>query len=377
MGKIKVGMIGGGIGAFIGESHRRAFRITNQFELVSGVFSSDYEKNKQFAQQEGLDLSRVYPDVQAFVQGELTLSKDQRAEVVILVTPNSLHYQQAIMLMEAGFHVMCEKPMTFTSSEAEDLKRLREEKNLVFALAHGYTGYPLVRQMREMVGAGEVGELQRIDAQYYQGWINPFIHGGTSHLATWRLDPKIAGISSCMGDIGVHAFNLIEYTTGADVVAVLADLNNVKDNVPLDVDGTVLLRFNGNFKGIIRSSQVAVGEENNLSIAIYGSKGGLKWSQEDNNYLTFLREGEAPRLIKPAQPYNTPLAAAGHTQPPGHPEGLYEAFANLYTGMAKAIRGEDYIEAEYPTVSDGVRGMKFLEQVVASHAEGNIWKEIG
>ncbi len=377
MKKIKMGMIGGGTGAFIGDAHRRASRICNDFELVGGVFDADYEKSKLFAGQEGITAERCYKSVEDLIIKESEMSPDKRMQVVSIVTPNALHYRFAKILLTSGFNVVCEKPMTMTVSEAEELENLVGEKKLTFALTHTYTGYPMVRQMRDIISKGLLGTIQRIDAQYYQGWINSIIHGTGSRITgVWRLDPKQAGSSSCMGDIGVHAFNLIEYTTGLQVKEVLSDLNPVKEDIQLDLDGTVLLRFSKNLKGVIRASQVCGGEENNLTIAVYGSKASLKWAQEDPNYLYMLSDSEPTKIFKPAHGFNEKLAESSHTMPSGHPEGIYEALANIYKGTAKSIRGEKFTPGEFPTVHDGVRGMKFIHSVVESNKGGNIWVKI-
>ncbi len=377
MKKIKLGMIGGGIGAFIGDAHRRASRICNEFELIGGVFDADYAKSKEFAIREGINLNRCYNSVDSLIKGELAIPAKERMEVVAIVTPNSLHYPFAKKFLNNGFHLICEKPMTLTVKEALDLEKMVAKSKLTFALTHTYTGYPMIRQMREMIAKGTLGTIQRIDAQYYQGWINAIIHGTGSRITgVWRLDPKYAGASSCMGDIGVHAFNLIEYTTGLDIKEVLSDLNPVKEGVKLDLDGTVLLRFSKKLKGVIRSSQVCAGEENNLTIAVYGSKGSLKWGQENPNYLYLIRDSEPMKVLKPAHGYNGRMAEEGHTMPAGHPEGIYEALANIYKGAAKSIRKEKFIPGEFPTVHDGVRGMKFIHAVVNSNAKGNVWEKI-
>jgi len=369
-----MGMIGGGIGAFIGDAHRRASRICNDFELVGGVFDSDYGKSREFARSEGISDSRCYESVDALIREELALPAAERMEIVSVVTPNALHFPFAKKLLDNGFHVVCEKPMTMTVAEAEELERKVAGKKLTFALTHTYTGYPMVRQMREMISEGVLGTIQRIDAQYYQGWINSIIHGTDSRITgVWRLQPEHAGVSSCMGDIGVHAFNLIEFTTGLEVKEVLSDLNPVKEDVSLDLDGTVLVRFGNNLKGVIRASQVCGGEENNLTIAVYGSKASFKWSQEDPNFLYMLSDSEPTRIYKPAHGYNSTLAEASHTMPSGHPEGIYEALANIYIGTAKSVRGEKFDPAEFPTVHDGVRGMKFIHAVVESNKKGNSW----
>jgi len=338
------------------------------------VFDADYEKSRQFAQNEEISLDRCYKSVEELIKAESALPSGSRMEVVSIVTPNALHFAFAKSLLNAGFHVVCEKPMTITVNEAEELEKLVADKKLTFALTHTYTGYPMIRQMRDIISKGLLGTIQRIDAQYYQGWINSIIHGTESRITgVWRLDPKHAGASSCMGDIGVHAFNLIEYTTGLEVKEVLSDLNPVKDDVQLDLDGTVLLRFSKYLKGVIRASQVCGGEENGLTIAVYGSKASLKWAQEDPNYLYMLSDSEPTKIFKPAHGFNDPLAESSHTMPAGHPEGIYEALANIYKGAAKSIRGEKFTPGEFPTVHDGVRGMKFIHAVVDSNSSGNKW----
>ncbi|NLN29826.1 MAG: Gfo/Idh/MocA family oxidoreductase [Bacteroidales bacterium] len=377
MKKIKMGMIGGGTGAFIGDAHRRAARICNDYELVGGVFSSNPERNRESAAKEGIEPGRCYDSVDAMIAGELARPEDERIRIVSIVTPNLLHYPQAKAFLSNGFHLVCEKPMTMTVEEAVELEQLVEKTGLTFALAHTYTGYPMVRQMRELIAKGILGTIQRIDAQYYQGWINAIIHGAESRITgVWRLDPKNAGVSSCMGDIGVHAFNLIEYTTGLEIKEVLSDLNPVKEDIELDLDGTVLLRFNNKLKGVIRASQVCGGLENDIVISVYGSKASLRWEQENPNYLYMFSDTEPVRVYKPAHAYNEKMAEEGHTMPAGHPEGIYDALANIYRGAAKSIRGEEFTPGEFPTVYEGVRGMKFIHAVVSSNAKGNIWTEI-
>lgn len=377
MKKIRMGMIGGGFGAFIGDAHRRASRICNDYELLGGVFDSDVEKSRKFAAQENIAPERCYDSVEAMIKGEQALPKEKRIEVVSIVTPNALHYGMAKSFLKAGFNVVCEKPMTMTVEEAEDLEKTVAETKLTFALTHTYTGYPMVRQMRDLIAKGVLGTIQRIDAQYYQGWINSIIHGTGSRITgIWRLDPKYAGVSSCMGDIGVHAFNLIEYTTGLEIKEVLSDLSSVKDGIALDLDGTVMIRFTDKLKGVIRSSQVCGGLENDIIISVYGSKGSLRWGQENPNYLYLFSDTEPTKIYKPAHGYNEKLAEEGHTMPAGHPEGIYEALANIYKGAAKSIRGEKFDKGEFPTVHDGVRGMKFIHSVVDSNRKGNTWVKI-
>jgi predicted dehydrogenase len=377
MKKIKLGMIGGGTGAFIGDTHRRAARITNRFDLVCGVFDADYQRSRDFAKSEGIADDRCYKSVEEMIKGEAAKPESERMQACSIVTPNYLHFPFAKMLLENGIHVMCEKPMTMTVSEAEELESTVKRTGCTFALTHTYTGYPMVRQMREMIKSGILGTIQRVDAQYYQGWVNSIIHGTDSRITgVWRFDPSQSGVSSCMGDIGVHAFNMIEFTTGLQITEVLSDLNNIKEGFKMDLDGTVLIRFGNGLKGVIRSTQVAAGEENNHTIAVYGSKASLKWGQENPNYLYLLSGSEPTQVLKPAHGYNSEFAEKSHTMPSGHPEGIYEAVANIYRGMAKSVLGEPFHSGEFPTVTDGVRGMKFIHAVVNSNSKGNIWMKL-
>ena len=234
----------------------------------------------------------------------------------------------------------------------------------------------MVRQMREMIKSGVLGKIHKVDAQYYQGWINTLIHDPEKRKTTWRLDPEKSGISCCMGDIGVHAFNLIEFTTGLQVKSILADLNYLYADNKMDIDGTTLLRIDEYTKGIVRASQIATGEENGITISVYGEKGGLKWEQENPNYLYVLSDDKPMQVYKPGHAYNSPISLDGTKLPPGHPEGIFDAMANIYKGAARAIRGEEYNDGEFPTMKDGVRGMSFIEKSVESHLNGNVWVAI-
>ncbi len=374
--RIKLGLIGGGFNSFIGVVHRIASYMFEDYNLVGGVFDANYEEGKRFAEHLELDISRSYPDIDTFIAKELALPADQRIEAVSVLTPNFLHYGMAKKLVEAGFHVICEKPMTITAAEAIDLEKLVEKHKVVFCLTHTYTGYPMARQMKQMIADGAIGKVQKVDAQYYQGWINPIIHDKSQRSSVWRLDPAKSGQSSCFGDIGVHAFNMIEYTTGIEVESVLADLDTMYDDNPLDVDGTALIRLKNGVKGLVRASQIATGEENNITIAVYGDKGGLKWVQEDPTYLTYFQEGKPVQILKPGHPYNTEFAAESTKIAPGHPEGLFDAMGNIYKGTALAIRKKPYKNGAFPTVHDGVRGMKFIEGVLESSRKGQVWVNI-
>ena len=372
--KIKMGMIGGGSNSFIGVLHRLAAYMSEDYDFVGGVFGSRHEESLKFAQEKEIDTSRVYPDITTFVEKENALPEGERIEAVVIFTPNNLHHAQAKELMEGGFHIICDKPITITSGEAKELQSIANERNLVFAVTHTYTGYPMVREMKAMIEAGEIGEVQKVDAQYYQGWINASMHDASQRSAIWRLDPKRSGISSCMGDIGVHAFNMIEYTTGMQVEKVLSDLSTMHDDVALDVDGSVLLRFkDSNVRGLVRASQIATGEENNLQIMIYGSKGGFHWKQEEPTFLKQFVEGECERVIKPGYEHNTSFAQESTRMAPGHPEGIFDAMSFIYHGAAQAIRGESPRDGAYPTIVDGVRGMQFIESVVESSKKGQQW----
>ncbi|OEK06292.1 Gfo/Idh/MocA family protein [Roseivirga misakiensis] len=376
MSKIRLGMIGGGLSSFIGIVHRIAAYIGEEYTLVGGAFDTDYDNAIKFANKLELDPSRTYPDIDTFIEKESALPSDQRIEAVVVVTPNFLHYPMAKQLIQAGFHVICEKPVTNTAAEAIELEELVNKHKVVFALTHTYTGYPMVRQMKSMIAEGIIGDIQKVDAQYYQGWINPVIHDPEKRKSVWRLDPAKAGQSCCMGDIGVHAFNMIEYTTGLKTLKVLSDLNTLYADNPLDIDGTAMLRFEDEVRGIVRASQIATAEENSLRISVYGTKGALKWEQEDPNYLYHLEDGEPVKVLKPGHVYASEFAKQSTKMAPGHPEGIFDSMANLYIGAAKAIRGEEYIDGAFPTIRDGVRGMKFIEAVLESDKNGNTWAEI-
>lgn len=374
--KIKLGILGGGGDSLIGVLHRVASQINDNYEIVGAVFNPDFEANVAFAKEIDVPTNRIYKDFDTLVEEELKLPKEDRIEVCSVLTPNFLHFPMAKKLLENGFHVICEKPMTTTYEEAKILQATLEKAKTVFAVTHTYTGYPMVRQMREMIKAGAIGKIHKVDAQYYQGWINSIIHDKAKRSTVWRLDPKKAGISSCMGDIGVHAFNMIEYTTGLTIKSILADFNYLYEDNQMDVDGTVLIRMGKHVKGVIRSSQVATGEENGLTIAIYGEKGGLRWEQENPNYLYVMSDDEPLQVFKPGHAYNSKLSLAGTKLPPGHPEGIFDSMANIYLGVARAIRGEKYNDGEFPTMMDGVRGLDFIESTVESNKKGNVWIDL-
>ncbi|WP_394747785.1 Gfo/Idh/MocA family protein [Spongiimicrobium salis] len=374
--KIRLGILGGGGDSLIGVLHRVASHINDNYQIVGAVFNPNFEDNLGFAKEIDIPTNRIYTDFDTLVEEELKLPVEERIQVCAVLTPNFLHFPMAKKLLENGFHVICEKPMTTTYEEAKILQTTLEQAGTIFAVTHTYTGYPMVRQMREMIKEGALGNIQKVDVRYYQGWINPIIHDVEKRASTWRLNPEKAGISCCMGDIGVHAFNMVEFTTGLQVKSILADLNYLYEDNKMDIDGTVLVRFDGKAKGVIRSSQIATGEENGLAIAIYGDKAGLRWEQEKPNFLYVMSDDKPLQVYKPGHGYNSELSLNGTKLPPGHPEGIFDAMANIYLGVARAIRGEAYNSGEFPTMMDGVRGLNFIEGTVASHQQGNVWLDL-
>lgn len=374
--KIRWGVLGGGGDSLIGVLHRVAASMFDAYQLCGGVFNIEYEESIRFAEELGISSRQIYPDLETLIAKEKDLPESERIQVVSILTPNFLHFPMAKRLLESGFHVICEKPMTMTYAEALELQEIQRKNESLFALTHTYTGYPMVRQMKKMIAEGVIGDIQKVDAQYYQGWINPIIHDLKQRASTWRLQPDKSGISCCMGDIGVHAYQMLEFVTGQEIKQILADLNYLYDDNYMDIDGTVLLRLHKNTKGVLRASQIATGEENNFTVAVYGKKAGLKWEQENPNYLYLLEDGHPIRILKPGHSYNSDLSLDGTKLPPGHPEGIFDAMGNIYKGMAKAIKGVEYDPAEFPTITDGVRGMHFIEQTVYSHQQGNVWVDL-
>jgi predicted dehydrogenase len=376
--KLRMGMIGGGEGSLIGPVHRMAARLDGLAELVSGAFSSDAEVSKLTGRKEGIPDSRVYPTWQEMISRESALPDSIRPHFISIATPNHLHYGPAMMAMEAGFHIICDKPLCISAAEAEDLKKTVERTGRLFCLTHNYTGYPMVKRAREMVSAGELGTIRKVIVEYLQGWLTTPVEKSGNRQALWRSDPVRAGIAGTMADIGTHAFNLAEYITGQDVTSLSATLRSVVPGRILDDDGTVSLFFRSGMNGTLMASQIATGEENNLIIRIYGEKGGLRWSQMEPNTLTILWPDAPVQLARAGTTYpGMGNAAAMHTRiPSGHPEGFIEAFANIYRNflmhLSAVNEGRDHNGMlDYPSICEGVRGMKFLEAVVSSSAKGS------
>ncbi len=371
--KIRLGILGGGGDSLVGILHRIAISMHNKYEIVGGVFNPNFDENLKFAKEIGLDENRIYEDFEKMIEEELKLDPDKRMQVVSVLTPNLLHFPMAKKLLENNFNVICEKPMTTSYQEAKELDEINKEKKLVFAVTYTYTGYPMVRQMKSMIESGLIGDIQKVDMQYFQGWINPIIHDAKKRSETWRLQPEKSGISCCLGDIGTHAFDMLEYVSGMQVNQLLADLNYLYPDNQMDIDGNILIKFSDNVKGVIRASQIATGEENNFTVAIYGRKGSLKWEQENPNYLYHLTEDSPLKVLKTGHDYNSDFSLQASKIPPGHPEGIFDSMANIYNGVANKINNESKFNDEYPKLNSGLRGMLFIEKAVESHAKGNIW----
>lgn len=377
--KIRMGMVGGGRGAFIGAVHRMAAALDGEIELIGGAFSSDPGKSRQSGADLHLSPDRVYGSYQEMITREAQLPADVRMDFISIVTPNHMHYGPAKMALENGLHVVCDKPLAFNMEEAEDLVRLVDETGLIFALTHNYTGYPMVKQARHMVQSGQLGKIRKVVVEYPQGWLSTLLEAGDSKQAGWRTDPSRSGIAGAMGDIGTHAENLAEYITGLEITELCADLTAFVPGRKLDDDGNVLLRFSNGAKGILHASQISAGEENNLNIRIYGEKGGLEWRQMEPNTL-LVKWLDQPTQILRTGVGELSAVAQGHTRlPGGHPEGYLEAFANIYRNFAHCVRarlnGErpDELYTDFPTVRDGLRGMRFIERVVASSNSEEKW----
>ena len=383
--KIRYGMVGGGRGAFIGAVHRIAANIDGQIELVAGAFSSDPEKSKASGADFFLSPDRVYGSYQELVTKEAALPADQRIDFVSIVTPNHVHFPAAKAALEAGFHVLSDKPATFDLAEAKELAAIVKKTGRLYGLTHNYTGYPLVKEARHLVHSGKLGKIRKVVVEYPQGWLATRLEASGQKQAAWRTDPKRSGAAGCIGDIGTHAENLAEYITGLQISELAADLTAFVKGRKLDDDGNVLLRFKGGAKGVLHSSQISVGEENNLNIRVYGELGGLEWHQNEPNTLLVKWMDQPMQVYRTANGYLSDAAKAAGRTPPSHPEGYLEAFANIYKNFATAIRArqagkklaKDDVANDYPKIEDGVRGMAFIEAVVASSKANAAWTKIG
>ncbi|MFD2998888.1 Gfo/Idh/MocA family protein [Pontibacter toksunensis] len=381
--KLRFGMIGGGQGAFIGAVHRIAAQIDNQYDLVCGAFSSNPVKSKASGEELGLNPDRVYASYQELFEKEKQLPENERVQVISIVTPNHVHFEPAKLALESGYHVILDKPMTFSLAEALELREVVARTGKLFCLTHTYTGYPMVKEAKQIIASGKLGKIRKVYVEYPQGWLSTFKEGGDNpqlKQASWRTDPKQSGIAGGMGDIGTHAFNLAEYVSGLEVTQINADINVVVEGRQLDDDGAALLKFNNGASGVLFATQVAAGEENNVKIRVYGEKGGLEWQQEDENTLKVKWFDRPTEIYRTAGgDYLSSYAQHNSRTPAGHPEGYLEAFANLYRNFALCVKANMNGEEpqpewqDYPDVEDGVRGMAFIENVIASGKSDKKW----
>jgi predicted dehydrogenase len=365
-------MVGGGPDAFIGAVHRKAAALDGEIELVGGAFSSSPEKSRQQGEELLLDASRVYGSYQEMAERENQLPEGDRIDFVSIVTPNHVHFDVAKTFIEAGIHVVCDKPMTTTVEDAEELCRLVKQHDVVFALTHNYTGYPMVKQARELVKQGALGTVRKVVVEYPQGWLATFLEGEGAKQAVWRTDPNQAGVSSCIGDIGSHAENLAHYITGLEMESLCADLTTFVPGRQLEDDGNLLVHYHGGARGVLYASQISIGEENNLRIRVYGTEASLEWHQENPNYVSVRFPDGPEHIYKRGNDYLAPIAVHNSRIPFGHPEAFIEAFANIYVNavrtMAAKISGEQpgEFDSDFPTVQDGARGVHFIHTAVES-----------
>ncbi len=371
-------MIGGGRGAFIGGVHRIAAIMDGQAVLTAGAFSSDAERSKASGEDFFLDPSRVYGSYQDMAKAEAKKPASERLDFIVIVTPNHQHFPPAKLFLESGFNVVCDKPVTFNLAEAKKLRAVVKKSKKVFVLTHNYTGNAMVKQARELVRSGYLGEIRKVVSEYPQGWLSTHIEASGQKQAAWRTDPKRSGAAGCIGDIGTHAENLARYITGLHIDSICADLSTFVKGRALDDDGNILVRFKGGAKGIIHASQISVGEENNLNIRVYGSKAGLEWHQEHPNQLLVKYPDKPTEIWGRGNGYVGKAAAAFTRIPAGHPEGYLEAFGNVYREAFRAIRAEVAGEPlpkdlDFPTIDDGVEGMAFIETAVKSSKAGAKW----
>jgi len=378
--KLRMGMVGGGAGSFIGDVHRKAAAIDGMVELVCGAFSSTAEKSIASGIALHLDKSRCYGTFMDMIQQEKELPKDVRMDFVAIVTPNHMHFPPAKMALENGFHVVCDKPVTLTLEEAKVLQNVIAKSGKLFALTHNYTGNSMVKQARAMVAKGELGTIRKIQSQYLQGWLSTSLEKTNQKQAAWRVDPNKSGIGGALGDIGTHTENLIEYITGLKITEIAADLGRFGEGRVLDDDGNMLIRMENGAKGSISISQIALGEENNLGIRVYGTKGSLEWHQENPNEL-ITRWLEEPKKIFTSNGKGLHKEALDVSRiPAGHPEGYLEAFATIYKNFAIHItainNGDTIVKPDYPNIDDGLRGMKFIYAAVESDRNNTAWTKI-
>lgn len=377
-------MVGGGRGAFIGAVHRIAAAMDQQIDLVCGAFSSDPERSRASGADLFLPADRCYGTFEEMIKSEARLPEGERMDFVAIVTPNHMHFPPAKMALEHGFHVLSDKPATFNLAQAKKLGELVRRTGLLYGLTHNYTGYPLVKEARDMVRAGKLGKVRKVVVEYPQGWLATRLEATGQKQAGWRTDPKRSGAAGSMGDIGTHAENLAEYITGLQIEELAADISTFVKGRRLDDDGNVLLRFKGGAKGVLHCSQISVGEENNLNIRVYGEKGGIEWHQKEPNSMLVKWLDQPMQVYRASNGYLSAAARSASRTPPAHPEGYLEAFANIYRNFAGHIRarlegrkpGRGEPVLDYPRVEDGIRGMAFIEAVVRSSRKNAAWTKL-
>jgi predicted dehydrogenase len=380
MKKIRMGMVGGGQGAFIGAVHRIAAQLDNTIELVCGAFSSTAEKSITSGKMLMLNEERCYADFDTMFAAEAKLPAELRMQFVAIVTPNHMHFPAAKAALEHGFHVLSDKPATLSLGEVKALKKIVDNSGLLYGLTHTYTGYPMVKEAQTLVANGEIGKVRKVIVEYMQGWLSE-PQEADNKQASWRTDPARSGISGCMGDIGSHAANLVEYVTGKEITHVCAELTAFVEGRRLDDDGIVLLKMQDGIKGTLQASQIAAGEENNLTIRVYGEKGGLEWQQQEPNTLT-LKYLDKPIQVLRTGGMHSARTATNTRTPMGHPEGYLEAFANIYVSFLQAIRdvesGEYNANNDYdfPDINEGIRGMALVESFVNSSNQDTKWYDL-
>jgi predicted dehydrogenase len=373
-------MIGGGKDAFIGAIHRLAFNMDGQVELVAGALSVSPEVAIASGKELFLEESRIYTDYKTMLEKEAALPEGKRIDFVSIVTPNFVHFDPAMMALDKGFHVAIDKPITLSLDEAKKIKAKLKETGLTLLLTHTYTGYPMIKQAKQMLKSGMFGKIRKVYVEYPQGWLSNFIEGNNKQAA-WRTDPKRSGIAGAMGDIGTHAFNMAEYVTGLKATKICADLNIVVEGRLLDDDGGVFLKFDNGASGVLTATQIAAGEENNVKIRVYGEKGGIEWKQEDANSLLVKWLDRPAEIYRAGTGYLDPIVKHNCRTPGGHPEGYLEAFANHYRNFVLTVRarmnGEQPKEEwlDFPGIEEGVRGMAFIENVVRSGKSDQKWSE--
>ena len=373
--KLRFGMVGGGPGAFIGGVHRRAATFDGIAHLVAGAFSSDAAKSRAQGRELHLDPQRVYEGYEAMAEREASLPTGERIDFVSIVTPNHLHFRVAKAFIERGIHVICDKPMTTTLEDAEALARLVREREVVFALTHNYSGYPLVKQARALVRSGALGSVRKVVAEYSQGWLSTLVEATGQKQADWRTDPARAG-AGAIGDIGSHAEHLARYVTGLEIERLYADVTTFVEGRRIDDDANMLIQYRAGAKGVLFCSQISLGEENRLSLRVYGTEGALEWRQEEPNVLIVRRASGPAEVYKPGHPFLAPAAQHATRLPPGHPEAFFEAFANVYANAMRTLlallAGEppNPLDLDFPTVEDGVAGVRFILGAVESGRRG-------